>query len=387
MRRSPLTPVHLLAALGVVIVGAAATGAEPRFAYPVDPSAVRVATNQPYGAGLAMDVYRPTRPASTRLPVLIFFNGATGADRANWFYDGWARAAASHGFVAVLPDLHREAAGQDFEALLSHLTSRADALGIDGDAIAVYCGSGNAWTALPLIEGPAASAVKAAVVYYGAGDVTAFRRDLPMLVVRAGLDRPGMNASVDRFVAAALAENAPVTVLNDPGGYHGLEARNHDAVTRDVIEQSLTFVTRALVPEFQAALRAGITEAAASADVRNGRFDRAVATYADLMRQRPDDLTLSLAYGEALLGAGQYAAACTHYETLRDKDLGPRDRGLPASRACMLAGDADRAIGWLNTIPRRFLSDEEENADVYAPIRDRADFKAVFAPDRKGPDY
>jgi dienelactone hydrolase len=375
-RREAIVVASLVA---IVLLGARAAIADPHFAYPVDAAAVTVAKDQPYGPGLAMDVYRPADRPGAALPVLIFFNGALGVDRANWFYDGWARAAASHGFAAVLPDIHREAAAPDFEALLSHLTSRADALGIDRNAIAVYCGSGNAWTALPLIEAPAASAVKAALVYYGAGDVTAFRRDLPTLIVRAGLDRPGMNDSLDRLVAAAIAENAPVTVLNDPGGYHAFEARNPDAVTRDVIEQSLTFVTRALAPDFQAALRAGITEAAASADVRNGRFDRAVATYADLMRQRPDDLALSLAYGEALLGAGQYAAACKHYETLRDKDLGPRDRGLPASRACMLAGDADRAIGWLNTIPRRYLSDEEQQDEVYAPIRDRADFKAVFA--------
>jgi hypothetical protein len=200
-----------------------------------------------------------------------------------------------------------------------------------------------------------------------------------VLFVRAGLDRPSNNQEIDRLVASALAENAPVTVLNDPGGYHAFEMRNDDAVTRDVIEQTLGYLKRVLAPEYQAALGAGIVEATAAADAANGRFGKAAASYAELVRRRPQDLTLALAYGEALLGDRQYDAACRHFETLRDKDLGPRDRGLPAARACMLACDSDRAVGWLATIPRRFLPDSVQTDEAYAPIRARADFKAVFA--------
>ena len=66
-----------------------------------------------------------------------------------------------------------------------------------------------------------------------------------------------------------------------------------------------------------------------------------------LVAARPDDARLRLAYGEALLGDRQYAVACAELDKLKDKDLGYRDLGLPAARACMLKGDGDAAIAWL----------------------------------------
>jgi len=82
--------------------------------------------------------------------------------------------------------------------------------------------------------------------------------------------------------------------------------------------------------------------------------------------------------GEALLGAGQYAAACSELEKLKGKVLGPRDLGLPAARACMQKGDAEAAIAWLKTIPTRFLPPQVQNETVFAPLQSREDFKALF---------
>ena len=60
------------------------------------------------------------------------------------------------------------------------------------------------------------------------------------------------------------------------------------------------------------------------------------------------------------------------------KGLGPRDLGLPAARACMQKGDGDAAIAWLMSIPQRFLPREIEKDPVFAPVQDRAEFKALF---------
>ena len=66
--------------------------------------------------------------------------------------------------------------------------------------------------------------------------------------------------------------------------------------------------------------------------------------YATLVQSSPADARVRLSYGEALLGDGQFAAACDEFEKLKGKGLGPRDLGLPAARACAQNRDADRAI-------------------------------------------
>ena len=65
-------------------------------------------------------------------------------------------------------------------------------------------------------------------------------------------------------------------------------------------------------------------------------------------------------------------------EKLKGKGLGPRDLGVPAARACMQKGDAEAAIAWLQSIPARFRPMSLATDPVFVPIKDRADFKALF---------
>ena len=43
-----------------------------------------------------------------------------------------------------------------------------------------------------------------------------------------------------------------------------------------------------------------------------------------------------------------------------------------------MKGDADAAVGWLNTIPARFLPASIAQDPRFAPLKDRADFQALF---------
>ncbi len=350
------------------------------------PSA-RVSKDVEYGrvdtTTLRMDVYRPSS-AKGATPVLVLFNVAVGQQRGNSFYKGWARAAASKGIVAIVPDLHGDQAERDFQLLVDHLYSNAKIYGADRDAIAVYAGSGNVYTALPIIENPTQTRVKAAAIYYGTGPVNDFRRDLPILFVRAGLDRASMNGNatsgMTALVASAIAQNAPVSVINNPGGHHAFEMIDDDAATRDVIDRTLDFVKRATSVSYQTALRHTLPEATAAGDIIAGNYRSAAAAYAGLVNTRPNDTRLRLSYGEALLGDKQYDAACSQFEQLKGKGLGPRDLGLPAARACMLKGDSSAAIAWLQTIPKRFLPSSLQQDSTFASLRDRADFKSLFQP-------
>ena len=111
-----------------------------------------------------------------------------------------------------------------------------------------------------------------------------------------------------------------------------------------------------------------------------GKFGEAAKTYASLVASRPDEPTLLLAYGEALLGDKQFADACAEFEKLKGKGLGYRDLGLPAARACMQKGDPDAAMAWLRSIPLRFLPPSVAKETVFASLQERAEFQALFQP-------
>jgi dienelactone hydrolase len=369
-----------LAALAVPLTAAAQQ--LPSFKYPEPPaSSYRALTNVPVRTSdtdpLHMDIYRPA--SGGRAPTLIFFNRASGEGRANSFYVAWARIAASQGVTAIVPDLRAATIVQDFVALIEYLNrGPGEETGIDPDAVAVYAGSGNVLNALPIVQDHRSTRIKSAVMYYGAADVASFRPDLPVLFVRAGLDRPPLNRHIDSLVARALSENAPITVLNHAGGRHGFEMSNDDDATKRVIDESIAFVKETTSTRYQAALRAGLAEATAAGHVTAGRTKEAVGAYAGLVKDRAGDASLRLAYGEALLSNGDFAAACAEFEGLKGKGLGYRDLGLPAARACLQKGDPEAAIAWLKSIPQRFLPADVQNEPVFAPLRERADFRALF---------
>jgi hypothetical protein len=352
-----------------------------RFYYPA-PAAGVVTVSRAVSIGvpgLTMDVHRPAGAA--RLPALVFFNLSFGPAQAeDPFYTPWAQAAAANGVVAIRPTIRSDSARQDFTRLLDHLTARASDYGIDPNAIAVYAGSGNVFTALPIVEDPSMTRVKAAVMYYGTAPVREFRRDLPLLFVRAGLDRPGVTTTMTQLASLALSQNAPVTVLNDPGGHHAFEIVDDDAATRDAIERTVDFVKRTTAAPYQTALRSSLPEATAAAHVAAQNFAAASVIYRDLVAARPDDSRLRLSFGEALLGDAKFVDACAQFAQLRGTGLGPRDLGLPAARACVQAGDQETAIGWLKSIPSRFLPRSVESDSAFAPLRARADFRALFTP-------
>jgi dienelactone hydrolase len=372
----------LLSVPAVALLAAAAQAQAPRFVLPVDTSAVDVTMNHQYATSdtvaLKMDVYRQKGAPRAGQPALIFFNRATGANRSGAFYLGWARAAASRGVVAVLPDLRDGREAQDFRLLVRHLVEHGAELGINPEALTVYAASGNVFAGFPAVEDPAMTGIKAAVMYYGSAPISTFRLDLPVLYVRAGLDRPALNRDITTLAAVAVSQNAPLVLLNHSSGYHGFEWANDDDATRDVIEQTLAFVKRVTAPGYRTALRAGIAEATAAGHVISGKFGDAATVYREMLTTRPDDARLRLSFGEALLGDSQFAAACAEFEKLKGKGLGPRDLGLPAARACMQKGDPDAAIAWLKSIPTRFLPTQVRSVGVFAPLQSRADFVALF---------
>lgn len=363
---------------------ASATGVsaqEMRFFYPAPAATTFQAIKDvQYGTSgtdpLRLDVYRPAGPGVH--PTLIFSNLAYGPQRSGAFYVNWAQIAASKGLTAIVPDLRAESYVDDMVKLLDYLTSDGSlANGIDRDAIAVYAGSGNVSRTLPFVQNARSKMIRAAVMYYGAAEVKEYRADLPILFVRAGLDRPALNQAITRIVSEAVTQNAPWTLLNHPGGRHAFEIRNDDEATRRIIDDTLAFVKSATSQSYQTALRNALAEATAAGHVTAGRSTEAVTAYASLVKHKSDDPTLHLAYGEALLADKQFAAACAEFEKLKGKSLGPRDLGIPAARACFQKGDVEAALAWIRGIPQQYRPNLLDDP-MFTSIREREEFKALF---------
>ena len=373
--------IRTTAVLGLLLCAPAVALAQPApYAFPPVAPGVTVSSDVEYAKSestpLAMDVYKPAPGSSTRRPALIFFNRAFGQERKWDFYVSWARTAASKGLVGIVPDIRGGSEVSDFKLLLAHLEHWGSEHGIDG--VAVYAASGNVSAALPALQDPTLPLVKAAVIYYGSANVQQLRLDLPLLFVRAGLDRPPLNEAIVSLTSRAVGQNAPWTLRNYAGGHHGFEAVDNNDLTRRVIDDTLEFVRQATSAPYQAAMRAALGEATAAGYVQSGKFKEAAGEYAKMVAATPDDHRLRLAYSESLLGDKQYARACAEFEKLKDKPLGPRDRGLPAAHACLLSGDPAAAVAWLNTIPARFLPAAIQQDPQFAALKDRPDFQALF---------
>ena len=216
---------------------------------------------------LAMDVYTPpSLPAGSTRPAVIFIHGGLPASLASmkpkdWgVYQSYGRSVAASGLAGVTfnyrmayPDPDLEGAASDVTDLISYVRQHGLELGIDKDRIclAAYSAGG------PMLSlGMSASApyVKSLVAMYAILDVrhsplygkccTAdeLRRFSPaayldsrvgklppIFVARAGRDEvPGLLEGMDGFVARAIATDAPIEFLNDPGASHAFDNQPAD---------------------------------------------------------------------------------------------------------------------------------------------------------------
>jgi tetratricopeptide (TPR) repeat protein len=243
----------------------------------------------------------------------------------------------------------------------------------------VIAWSGNVSAALPAVQDARRTAIKAATIYYGSADIPKVRLDLPTLFVRAGLDQPLSNQSLDRSIAAGIAANAPWTELNYPSGRHGFDVFDDNDLSREIIEETFRFAQLAITDSHQSALYAGLPEASAAGAMSTGDFARAAELYREIVAAHPQDARLLLAYGTALSGAKRYPGARAQFDRAKAiGGLGARDLGLPAAKACSLDHDPEAAMAWLRTIPPQFLPAAVQSDPDFALLKNRADFQALF---------
>lgn len=247
---------------------------------------VRVRRDVAYGPPdrcLCMDVYYPSdEPHEGRWPAVIIVAGYPGATEPRattlpYKEIGWTvsmcQLIAVSGMAAIAYANRDPAA--DLQALFEHIHECAESLRIDLARIGVVAVSGNVPTALTTIMQDARRAPACAVFGYGclldlggATDVADaarqfgfanpcvgrtvadLRRDVPLLVTRAGRDQfPAMNASIDSFIREGVRENLPITLVNHAEGPHAFDLFDDSRTTRDVLRQTLRFLRQHLTAE------------------------------------------------------------------------------------------------------------------------------------------
>ena len=235
------------------------------------------------GDALSFDLYLPpTAPGAPPPPAVVLVAGypddgmlrvlgcrfrEMGSTRS------WARLIAASGMAAIAY-VNREPAA-DARALLRALYGGGASLGIDPARLGLWASSGNAPLALSLLMDTAPSELRCAALCYpytldlegdtsvaeasrtfGFANPAAGRsvddlpRQTPLLIARAGRDEMrGLNDGVDRFVAAALARNVPLELINHAEAPHAFDLFHDSAATREAIRQVLAFLRSHLVGE------------------------------------------------------------------------------------------------------------------------------------------
>lgn len=246
------------------------------------------------GRELRMDVYRPPKGSgAASLPVVVFVNGVgdwpNGKPVRTWGqYTSWGRFLAASGFVAVTFDARGDAENaEDVASAIAYLRDKGASMAIDPSRIALWACSANVRAALTYVMAAPPPPLRAAVLYYGAGDVTTVRADLPVQLVRAGRDRPNMNEMLDRLAAQAVAADAPWTLVNVPNGHHAFDVLDDTDESRAAIRGTVAFLRDRLTSQATSAPPAGAREALAHSFA--GEWAEAEASYARYIAAHPAD--------------------------------------------------------------------------------------------------
>lgn len=240
---------------------------------------------------LRLDLYFPPGYENgSTLPVVIFNNGVGSMTLPDWRgYRDWAKLAALRNLVAVHYQSRRNRAAADSRDLVGYLRDNAGKLGIDRERMAIWTSSANVSVGLPLAMEPDRDYIRCAVVYYGSARVDSLRQDLPLLVVRAGLDSYATNRNMEAMVDRALDRDIPFYLVNYLRGQHAFDILDDTERSREIIRHTLDFLAYHLTESRAAGDSFVFTARNFYAMVKQGAVDRAVRLYREAHEQNLND--------------------------------------------------------------------------------------------------
>ena len=233
---------------------------------------VIVRRDVPYGDGLVMDLY--AMPRSKHAPAVVIaagypdpgfrkFVGCKFKEMGSTV--SWARLFAASGFIAITYE-NRDPV-RDLAELFRSLRRDAASMGIDQSRIAVWASSGSGSLGLStlMMDRPRVKCAVLCTPYTldldGMSDVAEASKkfgfvnacagksvddlspDVPLFIARAGEDEsPQLNPTLDRFVAAAVRRNLPITFVNHHTAPYAFDLFDDSEETHEIIRQILAFV-------------------------------------------------------------------------------------------------------------------------------------------------
>jgi dienelactone hydrolase len=234
----------------------------------------------PYGANQSgvqtLDLYEPLdRTDEEPAPAVLFVSGLSdiGARqvlgcRINEMesFNSWSRLVAASGIAGITHTTGADPAS-DARAALAHLLENGAGLGLDSTRIGLWACSAHVPNALGLLIDQGAS-LRCAALLYGfmldldeatgvaeaqqtwrfvnpaaGSSVSDLPAGVPLLIARAGQDAiPGVNDSIDRFLAHAAGHGLPVTVENYVTGAHAFDMDDDSETANGIVRRILRFL-------------------------------------------------------------------------------------------------------------------------------------------------
>lgn len=289
---------------------------------------VEVSSNLTYktadGTDLKMDIYVPPGlSADAHVPAIVFIHGGylsrglTFLPKDWGVYLSYGRLAAASGLIGVTFN-HRywgwtredmERSFGDVTDAIDYVRAHADSYHVNPNRLCLWAFSGGG-PHLSVALRNRMDYVRCLVSFYAILKVSippylayanqlkdsldefspmAYLRDdldfPPIFIGRAGLDSPGINGSVDQFVARALAGNVAIEVANHPNGRHGFDILDDDARSRDIIARAIEFIKVHVREDLESASFA--SAAKLQSILLSGGVDKARALYREAISGHP----------------------------------------------------------------------------------------------------
>ncbi len=228
------------------------------------------------GVSLQMDVYRPPNlQKNERRPAVLFLHGGVDISKpplpTAWgVYQSYGRLMGASGMIGVIfnqrigdPQEGLQKGFGDVRAAIDYVRSHAADLQIAPDrlCLAAYSAGG------PLLAigiGDPQPYIRCLVGFYAVLDIrppisperAAFSpieqlklhadKLPPIFLARAGKDSPGLNATVDRFVAEAASRDVAIEFHNIRGVPHAFDILTPSPEVRSVIARVIAFMKASL---------------------------------------------------------------------------------------------------------------------------------------------
>jgi len=235
------------------------------------------------GREYKLDLYLPDVASREPAPVVVLVHGLLPPALVPLVRDlpafsGQARWLAAQGLAVALVELGSPATGPEparwftdvprmrerVDAALAFVREKAATEPVDGERVCLMAlSAGGLWGLTPALREQPPAWLRCAVAWYplleapgvlqGARPrdalvATEARKLPPLLVVRAGLDTPALNAALDAFTREARARGAPLTLVELPEAPHAFELTDDVEGSRETMRQTARFFEEHLLP-------------------------------------------------------------------------------------------------------------------------------------------